>query len=514
MRGPRPARTRARSATIAAFTVLAATVPAGALAASAQEVDTALPYVCDLPSGPRPATVRVLATLPDRVAAGEPVQPADVTTTVELPPEAVADLTALGAADTLAATRLTVGVAQHDATAEATWRGTAAPAPVPESGPLTLTATGDVPSMTARRDGDLTLTAGKLAVDLALTTADGTATEPAALTVDCALAEDAPDGGRLAVVPVGAEPSPGTEAPSDSPSASPSASQAPEEPERQGDRAPTIDESAPGGSPADAQAPPCRYDDQRPATPDSLNAYITGYSNVRKLDGASVIPLTCSLLERTRSDFEMLPDGSGALIINEAVGELSTEGERRIGAFEATFLTFGFTPTTATMVLEQTGPMTVDSLGFMDFSTFFTYLDTYVRLPVVLRVTSLEVNGTPLDVGPDCRTETSLSSTDPEPDKFPGDHMVLYGRGEMPPGEPVVGYQLTSGGPLTGEFTIPAFTGCGTGGEDLDPLLTASVSGPGNYTKQIQGQTCAPLVFNPAECTEDLQPLQVPAPQR
>ncbi|MBC7269927.1 MAG: hypothetical protein H5T76_14660, partial [Streptomyces sp.] len=90
----------------------------------------------------------------------------------------------------------------------------------------------------------------------------------------------------------------------------------------------------------------------------------------------------------------------------------------------------------------------------------------------------------------------------------------LYGRGEMPPGEPVVGYQLTSGGPLTGEFTIPAFTGCGTGGEDLDPLLTASVSGPGNYTKQIQGQTCAPLVFNPAECTEDLQPLQVPAPQR
>ncbi len=28
-------------------------------------------------------------------------------------------------------------------------------------------------------------------------------------------------------------------------------------------------------------------------------------------------------------------------------------------------------------------------------------------------------------------------------------------------------------------MTIPAFTGCGTGGEDLDRLLTASVSGPG-----------------------------------
>ncbi|MFF8596439.1 DUF6801 domain-containing protein [Streptomyces sp. NPDC015220] len=520
MTGPRATarrtpRVRVRTATTAAFVVLAAMVPAALATADTQQVDTALTYLCAFPSGQRQATVRVSAAVPDRVEPRQAIRPADVTTTVELPAEAVADLKAPQAAEVRAATRLTVGVAQNDATAEATWRGTAQPVAVPGPGPLTLTATGDVPSVTARSAGDLTLSARSLAIDLAVSPTDGTGATPAPLTVECALDQDAPGHGLLATVAVGSrspEPSgspSGSGTPSPSPTGGPSQRPADPRPEQ----APKVAESTPDSAP-DRDAPPCRYDAQHPATAMSLNAYITGYSNVTKQNGAALIPLSCTLVEQGETGFEMTPDGSAALITQHSEGQLSYQGGRRTPPFKATFLTFGFTPTTATMVLEQTGPLTLDALGRMDMTTFFTGTDTYIRVPLVLRVTDLEVNGTRLDVGPDCRTRTSLSSPDPEPKKHPGDHLVLHGRGEQALGEPATGYLLTSGGPLTGEATIPAFTGCGTGGEDLDPLLTASVSGPGNYVKQIQGQTCSQAQPNPDECTADLQPLKIPVPER
>ncbi|CAM5523072.1 hypothetical protein SHIRM173S_11111 [Streptomyces hirsutus] len=85
---------------------------------------------------------------------------------------------------------------------------------------------------------------------------------------------------------------------------------------------------------------------------------------------------------------------------------------------------------------------------------------------------------------------------------------------------PATGYLLLSGGVLSGEATVPAFTGCGAGGENLDRLLTASVSGPGNQIKQVQGQTCSianPVFgdeFNAPQCTSDLQPHVIPVPER
>ncbi|CAM5574513.1 hypothetical protein STENM223S_05376 [Streptomyces tendae] len=164
--------------------------------------------------------------------------------------------------------------------------------------------------------------------------------------------------------------------------------------------------------------------------------------------------------------------------------------------------------------------MRIDARMKMRFSDLFMTTETYVRVPLVAQVTALEVNGTPLDVGSGCRTETSLTSADPDPAKHPGDHVVLYGKAEQVLGEDVTGYTILTGGPLSGEVTIPAFTGCGTGGEDLDRLLTASVSGPGNYIKQVQGQTCTPLVpvFETPEtrgqCTQDLQPYQIPVAER
>nr|BFD82123.1 hypothetical protein StreXyl84_15240 [Streptomyces sp. Xyl84] len=524
-------RIRARSASTAALIVLAAMVPVAVATAAPQRVDTALPYVCAFPSGRQQATVHVSAVLPDRVGPREAIRPTQVETTVELPAAAVAALDLPKGGEVNAATRLAVAVAQNKAGAEATWRGTAQPVTVPESGPLTLASTGDVPSVTAQSTGDLTLSAGDLAMDLAVTASPtGSATpstDPATggstpATVQCTLGEDAPGQGLLATVPVGSVTSgPGSSPPASpagtgtgTPSAHSSASGRPQPHpgDPQSERAPKITGTTPGATTDRRDAPPCRYDEHHPATSTSLNAYVTGYSNVRKQKAASLLPLSCSLIEQGDLNFGAAPDGRPVLT-QHSDGQFFYHDEARTPPFKATLLTFGFVPATATMVLEQTGPLTIDSFGYMD--TFPLALDTYVRVPLVLHVTSLTVNGTRLDVGPSCRTRTPLRSADPEPAKFPGDHLVLHGRGEMGTGQDAEGYLVSSGGPLTGSADIPAFTGCGTGGEDLDPLLTASVSGPDNYIKQIQGQTCGQAAPNyDSECTKDLQPLKIPVPAR
>ncbi|OWA03853.1 hypothetical protein B9W62_26690 [Streptomyces sp. CS113] len=525
---PRPSRARARTTSIAAFVVLAALVPTTATASGTQEVEAELPYVCALPSGQLPATVRVSAEFPERAEAGEAFTPSDVTTTVELPAEAVADLTAQGAAEVRAATRLAVGVAQNAATATATWRGGSEPVALPGSGPLTLVARGDVPSVAGRSDGDLTFSAGALAIDLALGAADPAAADPGSLTVDCALAEDAPGQGLLATVPVGTD----EQAPSGSPSSSGPAesSGAPDDdgqpdgpgdgrPERQSERSPKVLENTPGAAADRDDVPPCRYDEQHPPTDVSLNAYVTGYANVKKMKGAAYLPPSCVLIEQGLP-VPGPPDPEYLIFDTLSYANFHYRERKQTPPFEATFLSFDFAPVKATMVLEQTAPLRIDSRMKIRLSDFTTITDTYVRAPLVLHVLDLEVNGTPLDVGSECRTETSLTSEDPDPANFPGDHLVLYGRGEQLIGLPATGYLLLSGGALSGEATIPAFTGCGSDGEDLDRLLTASVSGPGNHIKQVQGQTCAiaapvfPSPENEGQCTEDLQPYEIPVAER
>ncbi|BFO21206.1 hypothetical protein SHKM778_75940 [Streptomyces sp. KM77-8] len=169
---------------------------------------------------------------------------------------------------------------------------------------------------------------------------------------------------------------------------------------------------------------------------------------------------------------------------------LHYQERKRTPPFKATFLSFDFAPVTATMVLEQTDVMRIDSRMKMSLTDFTTVTDTYVRAPLVLHVTDLEVNGTPWTSVPGAGPRRPRLRG-PGPRTFPGDHLVLYGRGEQVLGEPATGYLLLSGGVLSGDATIPAFTGCGNDVEDLDRLLTASVSGPGNHIKQVQGQTCA-----------------------
>lgn len=513
MKGPRtsalsPRRPGTRRAVIAAFVVLAAMVPAAGTALGAQEVVAELPYECAFPSGPQPVTVRVAARFPDSAAQGEEIVPSDVTTTVELPEAAVAELGTTPGAEVRASTELAVALSQGKARAETSWRGTAEPVAVPAEGPLVLESAGDVSSVTPGSAGELRLRSGDL--ELAMETKADSATPdpaqepPAPISASCTLGEDAPKDGLLATIPVT-----GREA--DDPAEGPSPSEGSSTPTGPGTTEPGGAEAPPGRLRVEAadpkDAPRCVADEP---TDKTLTAYITGYSNVRKLGGASLIPLSCMVIEQG-----IAPDpepGDEYLFRQPADIEFSYQGQRQTPPAEATFLTYGFVPTTATMVLEQTEVIRLESDFYLGDPV---KLDTAIRASLVLRLSDVKVNGTPLDVGSDCRTETPLTSHEPEPDRFPGPHIVLDGLGLAEWGGDVEGYQLSTGGPLTSEVTIPAFTGCGTsGGENLDRLLTAAISGPGNYVKQIQGQTCFVQDLNPDHCTPDGQPLVIPKPER
>ncbi|CAM5600884.1 hypothetical protein SDIAM26S_00545 [Streptomyces diastaticus subsp. diastaticus] len=232
MKGPRtsvpsPRRPRARRAVIAAFVVLAAMVPAAGTALGAQEVEAELPYTCAFPSGPQAVAVRVAARFPDSAAKGQAIVPADVTTTVELPETAVAELSTAPGTEVRASTELAVALSQGEARAEASWRGTAEPATVPAEGPLVLESAGDVPSVTPGTTGELHLRAGGLR--LVMEARAGSATpgpaqeSPAPVSASCTLGEDAPEDGLLAAIPVtGGEADGPSEGPS--PSGGPSAS--------------------------------------------------------------------------------------------------------------------------------------------------------------------------------------------------------------------------------------------------------------------------------------------------
>jgi hypothetical protein len=186
-----------------------------------------------------------------------------------------------------------------------------------------------------------------------------------------------------------------------------------------------------------------------------VSAYLYGFSNVKKLSGAALVgpgladlKVYFPVQDPVTGDYDVL--SVGTLVIPPA---------------DSTFLTFGFMPTTATMELKQVTPLNIKSHSHLDGDNYITTNISTVQMS--LRVYNLKVNGTPLDVGPNCRAVEPLN-------------IVLSSEGDYDPG---------SGGTFAGSMTIPTFVGCGVG-EDLNPLLSASISGPGNIMRMTQGPGC------------------------
>lgn len=409
-------------------------------AARAQEADAALTYACRLPSGTsQEVGVRVRGTFPATGTAGRPVRPGRVTATVTIPEAALPEVGALGGASVAGTAELGVSVRQNGRAAPATWPGLVTPAtPVADGADLVLAASGDVPPATPAGTGDLTFTAGDLALELSPRDAHGGMPEDAkpAITIGCE-----PSGEHvLATVPVAGGADPARPAP---PSAAPP---------KTGKRAAA---GAPGETPAECGKFTGPDDDWYPGC-----VYLSGFSNVTKLKGAAILN-DPEFGRPALTDLVYALTDTGASVRQRFVSPLRSR---------STFLTFGFMPTTATMEMTQRplGPGA-------DYGTFEAVSDMQTGIQAVsahmrmsIRISDVSVNGAPLNVGGNCRTATDAD-------------IALKGRMTS----------VLEGGMLDGSFSIPRFTGCGIG-EDLGPLFNGTVSGPGNLLRVSLGATCIP----------------------
>jgi hypothetical protein len=493
------------------------------------------------------ATVTVHQQYPATGSVGARIQPGPLTVEVALDKDAAGAVLPAGTTSATATGSLTARVTQGASAADAVWSGLRA-ATTPTADGLDLTFTGDATALSVTAPGAVRFDAGRLDLvvyaeaDLTAppsasptssptTTADsgtssgdtssspsgssssGTSTGAAAkgLTGTAAGAHAATavvggataactpkDGQSTLIGEVGVTAggsgaaTPGTPSPSGTGAATPSATATGTS--RHG----TIAMAAPPHSGVSTcPAPPVGDPDQKildsitrppgtrnlPVTPENRQsecAFLTGLSNVGKLHGASVIndlndhP---ALTNVTQTGVWIGFQPGGALY-----SEFDSVAEMALPPSKSTFLTFGFVPTTAEMTLTQVGLLTLVIIG--STGSYVTNTTVYGKLE--LRLSHITVNGVPLDVGSDCHAVEPLDV------KLVGvDMSQLAGVGDGTP-KPT-DYNEIAGGPLSqDDLYIPPFTGCSAHGDNVDALLTASISGSGNSLNLIQGPLCIP----------------------
>ena len=138
-------------------------------------------------------------------------------------------------------------------------------------------------------------------------------------------------------------------------------------------------------------------------------AYTTGYADARKLKGAALIQPGLTNVELfARTDQFKTRSRTTAELDNAA--ELDFHGLQQFPPSTATFLTFGFVPTTATIELIEHGTINIFAIGpaltsnCKPHQPCATIATVSSRLSVRIVPGSVNVNGVPLDVGSDCET--------------------------------------------------------------------------------------------------------------
>ncbi|NYS17733.1 hypothetical protein HFP43_04270 [Streptomyces sp. SJ1-7] len=486
-----------------ALVVATALIPSAESVAADQTSEVTLPYTCQFPSGTEKADVAVKAVLPVSARTGEEIRPGDVSVEVALERSALTQFTALEAATLSAVAELTVRNTVGAHTADASWQQLEAPAvTLPPEGEgedgVGLAATGDVPTVAFGTPGRATIAPAALSLTFASFTQDGTATSPPQLTVACEPADD--EQRPLARITVRDSAGPTAPAPGpDGPAPGEDPAEKPGEPSRP---APGLDPDAHRKIEDLTEARLEALDDEDPGScpieipPEwvmtTAETYAAGYANAVKLDGAAALgPAFMKVVLNKR----YINDSCASTVDVTSEVEFAYEGKRQLPPTKATFLSYGFMPTTATMVLEQVGPPALVQTHTVTNTPTYPEEST-VTAQLSMRLYDVKVNGVPLDVGPDCRTERPFEQ-------------VLKGYGQS---YPPAGYLVAYGGSLTGYAHIPPFKGCGVG-EDLDPLFTSAISSVGkkadNYTKMTQAPLCVATNPDGPDC-----PPKVPKPER
>jgi hypothetical protein len=427
-----------------------------------QVVRVHLTYGCRFPAGLRQASVTVSGAFPAAGVVGQPVQPTGLHVALALPHAVVTDLNRLGAARVTGSDLLTATVAESTNATTARWPGTV-PRPVrlPTTGNLRLLTSGPIPSFSVKTPGSVTLTASRLSLTFAPQKASGTATNLATLQAACALKPG--QNAMLATIPIAtAGPSPTATA------------------------APRRASAAPHGGKV-----PQGCNSIRIKAPQIACGYVTGYANVNKLKGAALLqppapqkPGLASIAINVR--IKSIP---GAVLFFN-IGRLYYRGLKELPPVQTTFLGFGFVPITATLEVAELEPI---SIVVKLYRTVLVKVTATTK--VSFRVFNATVNGVPWNnLGTHCQTKTPIE-------------LKLVGRGNTSNGGSGF-WDLQKGGTLGGTVTVPPFVHCGVG-EDLNPLLTASISGPRNFDLMTQGPLCFSRPFVASTC-----PPKVPKPRR
>ncbi|MFG2568282.1 DUF6801 domain-containing protein [Streptomyces sp. NPDC048567] len=438
------------------------------------------------------ATAALSVDVPAAGEVGRPVQPGPVTLALTLSHADLVGLLPEGTEAVVSRAALKVKVAQNGESADASWELTAPSTTLSADGEVTLVHAGEVPYVTFGSSGEADFSVDEFTIELLSAAATGDA-PPALATLTCRLAEEG--NKHFATTRVtdgsGTDPSGSPEPPATPAGGSGTA----ERTDIAVEKPPAAEDEDPDFCPVD---PPAGEMDAGEATqplpggPVSERdtptggtfscAYALGLANVRKLNGAMIInslekPALISVLASKRSASRSAQAEGGAYLRIDSLANLDLPDA------ESTFLTFGFQPVTAKVSFEN-GPITISTGSYGTGATRVSYSTAYFQQS--LRLHDVEVNGTPLDVGSDCRTS--------KPFKVVLDGGAAY-------------TNVALGGVLEGEVDIPSFTGCGVGGEDLNPLFTASISGPGNRVFMNQAPTCIPANPTRSYCPPPLPEL-------
>lgn len=404
-----------------------------------RQASTSLTYACRFPSGTRQVGVQVTAGFPVTATVGRAIQPTGVHITITVPRPALRGLGGAGATAVRGRASLGVTTTEDRTSASTAWQvATARPVRMPTTGSLVLAASGAVPPTTASAPGEVVFTADGLLLALGPGhTADTAASLATAVACGLSPGQDA----RLATVPVSGR----------------SLS------------------STPFGRSRTAGAH-CTY--YRSIVGLIGSAYLAGFSDVNKLNEAALIgPGPDDNPRAALADLyvaEGLFDSCTNQLYEYTYGHLDYLGKSQFPPAVGTFLSFRFMPITATLIIslvpiecrDLTGHLVgKGTLCIVSIPTVSVQVPNTATSYLRIRVEKAAVNGVPLNLGPDCHTAYPTKS-------------VLKGT-----------YPIANGGTLSGYVTIPPFTGCGVG-ENLDPLLNASVSGPKNFTIITQGPAC------------------------
>ncbi len=231
-----------------------------------------------------------------------------------------------------------------------------------------------------------------------------------------------------------------------------------------------------------------------PAFPPSPQcAYVDGFADAFKLKGAMIVndPYDHPAIADVNSGVRKVLDFPKQYV------ELDSLIAVHLPPSHATFLTYGFMPTTADVSFVSKGLFTVVQTG-----------DDFFNQPILttvggyqdLRLRNVKINGTLLDVGPNCHTVTPID-------------VVLKGRKDEQTGhgDGKPDYDIQDGGPLLADnLTIPPLTGCESHGENFSALLSSAISGSGNVLNLVQGRICDPLNA-PDLCQPEIQIPELPS---